>query len=112
MVIGRSDEQQSPPDSMALTTPRDCLALLGGTHLGRRFRAAQTGRTYDRNRIEHHKFPELALASNGPSTPKSGPDVRFQKAAHVCCVVAMAAKPNKLERRPIVPPPQPHKLLD
>ena len=57
MVIGRSDEQQSPSDSMAFTTPRDCLALLGGTHLGQRSHAAQIDRTHDRNRAGHQNFP-------------------------------------------------------
>jgi hypothetical protein len=58
MVIGRSDEQQSPSDSLAFITPRECLALLGGTHLGQRSSAAQTGRTHDRNRTDHQKLLE------------------------------------------------------
>ena len=56
MVIGRSDKQQSPSDSMAFTTPRECLALLGGTHLGQRPCAVQTGRTHDRNRTGIRTF--------------------------------------------------------
>jgi len=58
MVIGRSDEQQSPSDSLAFITPRECLALLGGTHLGQRSSAAQRGRTHDRNRTDHQKLLE------------------------------------------------------
>jgi hypothetical protein len=65
MVIGRSDEQLNPPDSMALTTPRECLVLLGGTHLGHRLSAAQTGRTHDRNRIEHQSFLEKTYCTQG-----------------------------------------------
>ena len=57
MVIGRSDEQQSPSDSTAPTTPRNCLALLGGTHLGQRPCAVQTGRTHERNRAGYQNFP-------------------------------------------------------
>ena len=65
MVIGRSDEQQSPSDSMAFTTPRECLALLGGTHLGQRPCTAQTGRTHDRNRTENRNFPSERSCTNG-----------------------------------------------
>lgn len=65
MVIGRSDEQQSPPDSMAFTTPQKCLALLGGTHLGQRPRAARTGRTHDRNRTGHQNFPTCSPCTHG-----------------------------------------------
>lgn len=57
MVIGRSDKQQSPSHSMAFTTPRECLALLGRTYLGQQSCAAQTGRTHDRNRTETRNFP-------------------------------------------------------
>ena len=75
MVIGRSDEQQSPSDLMAFTTPRECLALLGGTHLGQRPCAAQTGRTHDRNRTGHPNFPMNRLAPAVPSTHESEPDM-------------------------------------
>lgn len=81
MVIGRSDEQQNPPDSMALTTPRECLVLLGGTHLGQRLPAARTGRTHDRNRIEHQTSFKEPLAPRGPSTHESEP--LFHAETHV-----------------------------
>jgi hypothetical protein len=66
MVIGDPTKQQSPSSAMALITPLKCWALLRGTHLGQRSYAAQTGRTHDRNRIEHQNFPKTHLASQGP----------------------------------------------
>ena len=66
MVIGRSDEQQSQPDSMALTTPRKCLALLGGTHLGQRSWAARKAGHMIAIASNTATFPRTRLAPKGP----------------------------------------------
>jgi hypothetical protein len=66
MVIGRSDEQQNPSDSMAPTTPRHCLVLLGGTHLGQRPYAAQKAGHMTAIASNIRISPRLDLAPKGP----------------------------------------------
>lgn len=67
MMIGRSDDPAKPAWVTGAMTPRACLGLDRGTHLGQRQAPRQQAGHMTAHRTARH-FLDKALALPGPST--------------------------------------------